>query len=626
MYKRGALVILSILLFTSVLAQSNNASNNSSTVASTGNDIIDKAYQCLRNQINAKTQNDLSLQEAIFSILALGSDAKLEGVINTKAISNNHWGEGATQIKETAQVLLAYKRLGKNTDAIASWLTANERIATDLAWYLQIDTNTHSSASCTVKYGNEQRAVTINADQTLTGNPGSCLSISQNGYWLRVTNNNNCINATYETSCDQEFTTALLYQRSGSSTVYVTSGANSAPPAGRTYEHINSKCFSTSSSGCDYEGTLWAAFALDAAEKNIDAYIPYLFAFAESNLRFMPQAILYKLAQGPDQYSTLVQAQQQNKFWQAPNSPYNRYYDSALAMLALIGSNAQELTNAQEYFKTIVTPEGCWNNNNLRDTGFLLYAGWPRGVVTGSGGNGQPASEDCNEKGYYCTSSVFVCNDLQGVLYNAYDCASGVCCSKQPVEETCADQNGIICTAEQTCSGSTVSSSQGSCCIGTCELPPAVSECETNGGTCYTSCNADEEQLGYACPASSDICCKQKDATSDEGGFWNIWTILLMLLIVLVVLAIIFRHQLQLWLYRMKSGRSSNQNAGVRPGPPPAGRPPFPPARGPLGMQARAPARMIPPTSASPQVRRVGISKSDSDMEETMKKLRDMSK
>lgn len=620
MYKKSSVLILIILMTGFALSQSNNT-NSSNIIASNSGDVIDEAYQCLQTQINNREQSSLSLQEAVFGMLALGSNSKLNAVIENKAVGGNHWAETSSQIKDTSQVLLAYKRTGKNTDSIRNWLESNKRTATDLTWYLEIDIENHVPSQCVITRGTEQRTVSVNEDMTLSGNTGSCLTLAQSGFWLRVSNS--CIDQNFTISCDKDFTTSTLYQRTGSTTFFVSPTAHSAPLGGQTQESFNSNCFSTSSSGCDYEGTLWAAVALDNLNRDISDYLPYLLALSESNQRYLPSAFLYILTNGQDQYSQLVQAQQQNKYWQAPSTPNNRYYDSALALLALQGSSSTEFANAKTYFESIVTPEGCWNNNNIRDTGFLLYAGWPR-FVPSSGGNGGPivpSSNDCEDEGYTCTTSVFVCSDIGGSVYEQYDCSSGVCCSESPVEQSCSTQGGSICSSSETCSGTSVQSLDGSCCLGTCSSSSEADECTLAGGDCYTTCTENEEQIPESCSDSGSICCIAKDAGSDSSGInWTLWIIILVVLIAIVIAAIFFRNRIKLNSFK----KTQSSSGAYRQGIPPGGRPPFPPARG--AIPFRPQPRFVPSNGVSSPVKRPGQSSGDSEMEETMRKLKEMSK
>lgn len=612
MFKKGVIIVLVLLLSSLVIAQNNQS--NSTSIQSNSN-VIDKAYQCLQTQVNNKEQSSLSLQESVFGVLALGGNSKLISSIESKSVNGNHWADTPNPIKDTSQVLLAYKRAGKNTAPIVTWLESNKRTATDLSWYLELDIENHVPSQCIITRGSEQRTISINQDMTLSGNTGSCLTIAQGGFWLRVSNS--CIDQNYSISCDNDFTTSTLYQRAGSSTIFVSPTAHSAPLGGTTQESFNSKCFSTASSGCDYEATLWASLALDSLNKDISDYLPYLLALSESNQRYLPSSFIYLLTNGQDQYSQLVQSQQQSKYWQAPNTPNNRYYDSALAMLALQGAGSTELSSAQSYFESVVTADGCWNNNNIRDTGFLLYAGWPK-FVPPSSNSGEGLSQDCEDKGYTC-SSVFSCTDIGGSVYEQYDCTSGVCCSKSPVSQSCSIQNGKICTSSESCSGTTVQSADGSCCLGSCNASPQADACQQAGGSCYTTCTDSEEQISETCSDSGTICCKSKESTDESGTNWVLWIILLIILIGAVIAGIVFRNKINLNSFK----KTQPSNTGYHQGIPPGGRPPFSPARGPIPLRPQQ--RFIPSNNAIP-TRRPGQSSSDKEMDETMRKLKEISK
>lgn len=619
MHKKGVLIVLSLVFLASfALAQTNSTTSQSTTSGNTN--VISKAYQCLQSQVESKAPNSISLQEAAFGVLALGGNSKLTSVIESKIKTNNHWEETSNPLKDTAQAMLAYNRIGRNTNEIKNWTLSKSKPATDLTWYLEIDIENHESSQCTLSYSNEQqRTVTVNEDMTLSGNPGSCLSIQAGGFWLRVSNT--CIDYNYTISCDKDFTTSTLYQRTGSSTVYVSPIAHSTAALGTTTEKINSKCLSSSSNSCDYEGTLWGAIALDKLGVSISEYLPYLLALSESNKKFLPSSFLHLLTDGQDQYGELVQQQQQSKFWQAPNTPYNRYYDSALALLSLQGTNSIEETNSKAYFETITTPNGCWNNDNIRDTAFLLYAGWSRAVSGSSGGSGGSGSADpCEPSGYYCTSE-FNCAQLEGQILNEYLCpGTKACCSQKPETQSCSALNGIVCLSGEVCSGSTQKSSDGTCCLGTCGPASQTNECTSSGGVCDNSCLDTEEQVALTCPTSGNVCCKQKTTSSSSGSNLGIWITLLVILIALLVAGILMRNKLKMMLFKSRN-KSPSSPSGPR-GMPPGTRPPFAPFRGPMPYP-RAQPKVISPNS--PPIRRPAAGK-DKEMEDTMAKLKEMSK
>ena len=116
----------------------------------------------------------------------------------------------------------------------------------------------------------------------------------------------------------------------------------------------------------------------------------------------------------------------------------------------------------------------------------------------------------------------------------------------------------------------------------------------------------------------SEICCVEKGGSS-------LWIVILIILIILVVLAIIFREKLKLEWFKLtgkfgsKPVMPSKQNA-------------FPQRFGPTGirpqtMQSSRPPQTMPPQqrmSTRPSVR--PVTAKDKEMEEALRKLRDMSK
>ena len=164
--KKGALLILATFLFfvAPVLAAEND----------TTSDSIQKAYQCLQNEIGNKSSSALSLQEAIFSMLALGDEPKLRDKIESERSSSDCWPKASCRLKETAQVLLAYDRANRDTTQIEEYLTDHNGSTTDLSWFLMIDIANHVPASCTVKHGSTTRTFSVGEDMKLSGDGGSC--------------------------------------------------------------------------------------------------------------------------------------------------------------------------------------------------------------------------------------------------------------------------------------------------------------------------------------------------------------------------------------------------------------------------------------------------------------------
>jgi len=599
MKKHGVLALIVFLSFISIVsADTNQTDENKVTLA----------YQCLENGVNSSSP---SLEESIFAILALGSNNKVEQKIeNEKSSSGNTtcWPKQGCRVKDTAQALLSYRQIGKNTDAIENYLISKKSPTTGLNWFLEIDIQDHVAADCTLKYAGNERTINIGADMKLSGDPGSCLSIVSSGYWLEISQS--CLDRSFEVSCTQNFVTALLYKKEGSDTLFISPNTHSATSPSSTNETINSRCFKTSS-GCDYEGSLWAALALNQESVDISPFIPYLVAFAQDNQQLFPSAFLYKLTNGQDYFSSLAQSQSANNYWQLSN---NRFYDTAIGLLALQGKQVVELDKAKTYLLNVQGSNGCWNNNNLRDTAFLLYAGWPDAsrIQSTTGGNGSQG-ESCESASaqYNCESSEYACVQAGGQALRNYECSSSlICCSIAIPRQTCSQQSGELCSANEECLGTIVEAVDGRCCVqGACQArTQEQNQCENVGGSCRSSCDSDvEDESTESCPISGDVCCIAKETPVKSSSSWTTWVIVLLVLIVLVVLAIVFRRKIQFMLFKARKSGTSSSPVSLRR---------FPPSSPPPGAYRPHPASSL----------RKPMSQLDKEMEDTLHKLRDITK
>jgi len=621
MLKRGAFLVFAAILFVNIVSAAN------STLTSTDSSTLNNAYACLQNQINKKPS--YTLQEAIFGVLALGDVRNLTQTIENERSTQNCWPKAGCKIKETAQVLLAYDRIGKNTDDLETWLLSKNSTSSDLAWYLEIDTENHVASTCTIQYDTGQASIAIDENMKLSGNAGSCFMISSSGYLLKV--RDSCLTKSFDISCKNDFVSAMLYQKNkgdnvdcldqSNVTCYVLGETHGSSSDGRTEEQITSSCFKSGSS-CDYEGTLWAVLALQKVGVNTDIFVPYLIAQAEDYERYFSYAFLSAILGGRDDasYSRVIELRKQDQFWELQSSPYNKYYDTALGMLALGAGNVRdELQKTQEYLLGIQTREGCWNNNNIRDTAFLLYSGWRRSSVSQAGGGSGGTSLFCQEGGFSC-ERLTDCTSAGGTQKQGFECSGvSICCSIAVPKRTCVSQNGQICPAQTTCNGQTfeASDTQG-CCLGTCTPTQATSsECENAAGICSSQCESGEVESTETCSSAGQICCMPKPVPSS-----NWWIYVLIILIILVILAIIFRHKIQMWWFSRQADLSSKQ-VSSRPTVPPAGTQ-RPAQAMPMRTNFRPLARPSPSSQQTQSpARKPQLNK---EYEDTLKKLKEMSK
>jgi hypothetical protein len=592
-----------------VVAEGNSSTNTTSTSA----DDISPSYGCLEGKVINKT--GLSLQEAVFSVLAIGDKGNLLDIISDyKKSGESCWPKSGCTVKDTAQVVLAYNRVGKSTGDIVSWLKSKEIAATELSWYIEIDLTGRDSGSCTVKYGSTSGTVNIGSDMKVDVSGGISNCLYSSGYWLGV--KSSCIDKNYTISCNKDFITTLLYQRSGQDTVYVSSDTHSAASLGQTEETISAKCLK-SGSVCDYEGTLWAALAFQTIGEDVSKYMPYLMALAEDNERYFPSSFIYLIAGGSEQYAKIIANQKQGKFWETTGG--DRFYDTSLGMLALSGSGFSEFENARSYLISVRSRDGCWNNN-IRDTAFILYSGWWKKV-----GTAEPSeSPDCLASGKYCTGS-YECINSGGLVSYAFSCSGvNVCCSINPLTQTCDSIGGKVCASDETCSGDSAPSVDGSCCTGTCNVVQDYT-CEQGVNMyCRSLCNDGETQLnGETC--ESGVCCK---VNSGGGGGGMNWALILIIaiLIVLVIIAILMRDKIRLAWYKYK-GKAKTSPVN-KPSQPPVGFRPMPPRIMPMRpmpgpMQRVMPLQRRPNATPAPKKE---ASVKDAEMEETLRKLREMSK
>ena len=618
------------LIFFAILLSNISAELNSTQ--------INMGYTCLQN----KTQNcSTSLDENIFTLLAINT-CKAE-VMN--ASSNDEcWPKGACKIKQTAQALLALKESGADTSKPEKWLLAHNQTTDNLEWFLQIESP--DETVCSISYSGKSYSIKIYENKTINANAGSCLSLAYGNYWLQIAQS--CQKNEYEISCNKNFQTSTLFKEKSLETIYVTGEeAKSASPGGTTKEKVNSLCFAESKS-CSYEGTLWASLVLNSLDYDVTPYIPYLITLSGSNPRTLPEAFLYVL-QGDNYLNDLLLRQKSNQYWEASG---NRYYDTALALLALQQDEIPAKTNALDWLGETQGKNGCWQNN-IRDTAFLLYS--ISGTFSSNGGGGGNSKPDCETAGYSCYSDI-TCQASGGNTLDAYSCLSGLlsCCDKEREFQTCAEQGGEICTGSKKCFGGTVAQSSDAlfseCCVngGTCIIggggdgsvcTPSCTgnddcisgvcvpsgdkgnSCELNDGVCRSfECNTGETaDSSFDCDYSSEVCCI--DTSKSGGSSSYLWIWIFAILIILLVLAIIFRDKLRrFWLYvktkfKPKSGPSEQNGRGFSGGPMHLGIP----------MRGMIPRRIIPSSGqhhgpVAPVRRHTG------ELDDVLKKLKDMSK
>lgn len=558
-------------------------------------DASAKGYACLESK--TKDCSSLSSEEKIFSLMAAGN-CKQE-VLND-ALNGECWPKSGCKLKTTSEAMLALKAQGTSVNKSIDWLLRQKISPTGLDFLLQIETS--NTSKCTVSYSGNSYILNINENKQITGNTGTCLTIYSGGYWLQV--KNTCYDKEFEISCNKSFITSVIYKDSASQTIYVPQQTNSASAEGKTKEKVNAYCLKQGSS-CDYEGNLWAAMSLKSLGFDASSFIPYLVTKQAANEQYLPESFLYVLL-GDAYRNDLLLRQKENKWWLESG---DKFYDTALALYPFQYEEITEKSNAISWLEEVQGSDGCWQNN-VRNTAFLLYSIWPKKVSV------EPAKQDCEDSGYFCMSKAN-CDSVSGEELSYSGCFGiNTCCSKEKPLDICSDQNGAICGSEEVCTGSTIDAadlkSGETCCIdGRCEMPSVQSQCETYGGNCRTTCLSNEQQSSYSC--GSGVCCLP--VVKKAGNYTLI--IILSILIILVFLGIIFRKKLKDIFSKIKFRGKGKPAAKFSPRG-------FPP--GTSSIQPRMMPRRIIPSQPVRPIARPLPAKKPGEMDEVLKKLREIGK
>lgn len=524
-------------------------------------DQIPKAYSCLKDKINSSTCEKLSLEEKTFSLLAV-QQCKNE-VINS-SFSDECWPGSSCNIKQTAQAILALSPFDYNTTKAENWLLSKKTIPSDLSWFIEIEGA--DAVSCDLFYTNYEGGLKINigADKKISAstNLGNCLTFSDGNYWLEVSPT--CYNQEFSIQCNESFITTLLFSKKNSPTINVVDAVHSAAAHGTTTEKVDSWCFGLNNV-CDYEGSLWAAetlYYLDPDRGDISAFLPYLIAFSDDNSKLIPESFLFYLT---GKFKTeLLFNQKAGKYWSESG---DEYYDTAVAMMSLQSVSATEKQNSKNWLLSSQLPSGCWDNDNVRNTAFVLFSVWPQyfspSAQTGICGNGIiDAGEECdgiNLGGKVCSSSSVKGTGWVGNLScypknHAYECQfdASLCTggtttcvnnSQCPTGLKCSGNRCLVpsngttitgCVSDANCSG-TQKCSGGVCidnalnCTGAGYFCISPKDCSSGNSLSNYQCSglskcckldkilqSCSSQKGEICDA--DEICKSGTSTTDASG------------------------------------------------------------------------------------------------------------
>lgn len=591
----GIFIILFLVIIFSpqfLIAETNSSNQGIATYDSSESDyddVLQNARDCLNEKIQDKTCDKLSTEEKIFSLLSVGK-CKQDLIDDSK--DNECWPKSSCNVKTTAQAILVLEKKGYDTEKAKEWLLSQTTTPNELEWYLQIDSL--NPTSCQISYDSGDYSIFLSEDRSIDRGAGGCLILDyDNPYWLKISQN--CYDKEFSISCEESFSTTLIYSKKSSSEFFISENTHSASAEGTTQENVNSLCFKGKTS-CDYESSLWATLVLDSFKEDVSKFKPYLISMVDENEKYIPNSFLYLLTDYPDFYSNLL-LQQKDSYWDESG---DKFYDTALALLTIQLEEPIEKTKTLDWLEEVQGSDGCWDKGNIRNTAFLVYSAWPDQSPKVS------VKDDCEDSGFFCMSSV----SCSGEILPNYACfGTSVCCSKEKELKTCEELGGDICISGKTCSGVEENSVNGKCCMGTCIQLTTTSECEENLGTCKYTCSEDEESVFYPCSSSGEVCCIQKQKSSLSS--WYIWVLLI--LVILVAIGILYKDKLREYFHKFKLGGSS------KPKPrPPRDFPPEPQIQRPIQR------RILPPQTQQRPVKRP--IKKDNEFDEVLNKLKEMSK
>ncbi len=599
---------------------------------------INLAYSCLDSKIKDTGCDEISVNDQIFSFLAIGSCYD-ELIQNSK--NDECWPQKSCDVITTAQSVWALDKNNKDVTEPVSWLKNKSMVSKDLIWYLEIETRKESI--CTISYGEKQTSkkytITINENKTLSksNDLGNCLEIDDAGYWLKL--DENCYGYNYKINCDEDFLTTLIFKKPGDDNkFYILDQIQQASPGGYTEEKINAYCFSNDGENCDYWGTLWATMALSNMDEiDSSSYIPYLVAMEEEHKRdYFVSPLLYIITADSNYAQSVLNKQISTEgYWSVANSDY---FDTALALLSLSGEGEiKERQSAIDWLFGRQKEDGCFGSASIKDMGFLLYSVWPgqyTGWINPNDDTDEVSDNSCTDSGYYCMLSS-ECPSGQRAIQSEGCAVSEICCKVPKEEKLCTDV-GEICSSNQNCIGGTtqrigfsdVTSYGEFCCVGgTCQNKGAFSEiensCVDNFGTCDTSCEKGYEQTSdYTCSNSYEICCIES-----KKGMIPLWIWLLFGVVILIVIGIIYKNQI-LELFKKKKGKKGSDSGSFSQNGP--GYPRYP--QRPSGIQPSTVNRQTLPVRQTnlPISKRQFSSqpikqKSSREMDDILKKLKDIS-
>ena len=652
MKKRGmAILLVACVLFLSFL--------NIASAAVTESAAVDSAYSYLISQVDGKW-SALDSQTASLALLALSYDDRISGDGTASLIAKKHltsacWPAASCNVKDTALAVFALSRLGVDVQDSTDWLTSQQKAVSSskISWYLQIDSvdSLNPELNCTVSYEGSSGAqvsdsIEINKDRTYSISSSQCLQrdsslqVGLQPYWLRIKSTSGCLEKVFSVTCDKDAMVSLPYRKD--STWYVQPQTSPTPAT----ISINTVCMVDSGKlTCNYEGTMWAAYVLMKIGKDYSQLVPYLIEQSADNKGILPDALLYSVSANEDHALALISQQSRDGYWTDVGG-YGKYWDTALASMALADYAPDNVTKAKSWLVKNQNSDFSWGTYKIRDTAFMLFSAWPKtvsipiGDCVSAGGSCRASCEsgETESAALSCLAGGVCCQPSAGACTTIVDCFDPECIGATVTDSTgkkgvcenpettcndnfdndgngltdmndnacqkfCSDLAGTECLSDEACSGEMRKTLETDrCCLGSCEK--STNTCSEQAGSLCSADKCSGSVIASSDSTSTQICCSQK---CNAGISITTWIVIIVLLAVLG--AGIYYLNKKHYLDRFKGMIKFKK----KPSAPPSGQQiTFQPPVRPFYPQGRMIERKIPTAT-------------EKELEETVKKLKGFS-
>lgn len=482
-----------ISVFLAVLLCALLAINSIYIVSADDADKIQKTYNWLQTKTVDKWST-LSVPQHVFSVLALNEKALLTtnklnrsitSLMSKSMYNGSCWPSPSCDPINTSLAKLAIDNADfslYNSEKANEWLANHTKPSREgINWFLQITQPPQTETICSIIYGeNAPYELTIsNTSEIQPNNLGDCLTVSVPRYWLNITDTEACLNQTYSIICSSDIKVNFLFKilQDNIEEWYVVGKTFSGGATETVLANITSNCIvpDLNTNTCDYESTLWAAYAYysDGSVTTAKTFLPYLIMQKDknNNQAYLPSAFLYYII-SKENYANDITPLQLSTGLISSSTTHHSYYNTAIARR----TNAAKNTNITKMNNKLILDlirEGVnyyWKDqsssgNAIKDTAMLLWA-------VGREFSGSQISE-CEEQGLGLTC-VDNCSGLGGTLFPEFSCLNNREC---------------------------------------CNLSSTTYDCEQRQGNCKPTCYSNETQMSYSCAAGT-ICCKPNSLVS----------------------------------------------------------------------------------------------------------------